>query len=145
MNCPDIEQLISFGLGESGDQEMATHVQDCEACQEYLQTIRLLAGVEREEWALTEDMIAEIVSSLPDPEARKTNRGILGLHLCVTAGLGFLTTLVSTVVTGAIGRAGPQQAVLLAAAFGAACMLVSLQQDRKAASADNSFSSPEPV
>ena len=145
MSCPDIEQLIALGLRESEDQEFAAHVQDCETCQADLQTIKLLAGVERKEWVLSEEMITEIVSNLPDPEAPKMTRGILGLHLCVTAGLGFLTAIFATVATGMIAKVGPPQTLLLAVAFGTLCMLVNLQMDRNAADADNGFSSPEPV
>jgi len=145
MNCPEMDRLIDFGMGQSEDSELGDHLQACEDCQADLRTIRALAGVGAPGRDLSEEMISQIIEDLPEPDAPEKSLWAKGLQFCLTWGLGFLTALVSVVVTGAIGTAGPRTSLLLARGFGTVCVLFSLHQKKDPTSSNGDLFEPEPA
>ena len=145
MNCPDMEHLIDFGQGESDDLEIAAHVQSCQDCQADLRTIKILAGVGGAEREISEEMISRIISGLPKAEVRKGLDWAKGIQLCLTGGLGFLTALVTIVVTGTMGTVRPREALLLAVGFGAICVFSSFHQEQNLTPSKGDHIEPEPA
>ena len=105
MNCPDMERLIDFGLGQTVPSELSAHIQSCESCQADLRTIGALAGSSAEDREMSEEMISQIVASLPEPDTPSRLDWARGIQLCLTWGLGFVTAVVSVFGDG-INRAG---------------------------------------
>ena len=145
MTCPEMERLIESELGQLDSSSLEAHVQTCEACRVDLLTIRALAGVGGPERELSEALIAQIISGLPEPEASQERGWGTSLHLCLTWGLGFLTALVSVVATGSTGSVRPSSILFLAMGFGAICTLSSLRARQESSSSDGDGSAPEPA
>ena len=145
MNCPDMERLIDFGLGQTVPSELSAHIQSCESCQADLRTIGALAGSSAEDREMSEEMISQIVASLPEPDTPSRLDWARGIQLCLTWGLGFVTAVVSVLGTGSIGQVSPQTALLLAVGFGGVCALVNLRAGLEREPATGGHFPPEPV
>ena len=123
MNCPAMDHLIDFGLGEKEDPELEAHLNFCPTCRADLGTIRALAGAGEARREVSEEMISRIIAGLPEVPTPQESSWSTRFQPAVTFGLGFLTAFMSFLATGSIGSLGPLSVLLLPTMFGVICVL----------------------